>query len=58
MASHAAVVAGDAEAVGARMVNCDSGRPLVIIAVEKEQAIAYAVGNLTAQEFQAQWRPQ
>ena len=58
MASHAAVVAGDAEAVGARMVNCDSGRPLVIIAVEKEHAIAYAVGNLTAQEFQAQWRPQ
>lgn len=58
VASHAAVVAGDADAVGARMVNCASNRPLLIIAVEKNQAVEYAVGNLSAEEFQAQWKPQ
>lgn len=58
VASRAAVLAGSAEAIGARVVNCATDRALVFIAVPKEQAVEYAVGNLTTEEFQALWRPQ
>lgn len=58
IASRAAVVAGEAEAIGARLVNCETDHPLIFVAVPKEQAVAYAVGNLTAEDFQATWRPQ
>jgi len=58
IASRAAVLASDAEAIGARLVNCDTDRSLIFIAVPKEQAVEYAVGNLTAEDFQASWRPQ
>ena len=58
IASRAAVIAGDAEAIGARLVQCETERPLIFVAVPKDAAVEYAVGNLTAEEFQASWRPQ
>ena len=58
IASRAAVVAGDADAIGARLVNCETDRALIFVAVPKAQAVDYAVGNLTAEDFQAAWHPQ
>lgn len=58
IAARAAVVAAPADAIGARVVNCETERPVRFIVVPKEQAVEYAVGNLTAEEFQATWLPQ
>ena len=58
IAARAAVVAANADAVGARIVNCETDRSLTYIAVPKDQAVEYAVGNLSIEEFQATWRPQ
>jgi len=58
IASRTAVVAGEADAIGARLVNCETDRALIFVAVPKAQAVDYAVGNLTAEDFQAAWHPQ
>jgi hypothetical protein len=46
------------EAVGARMLNCGNNSTLLIIGVAREDAVAYANGQLTNEDFQALWRSQ
>jgi hypothetical protein len=49
---------GSIEAIGTRMLNCGNNSTLLIIGVAREDAVAYANGQLTDEEFQALWRSQ
>lgn len=46
----------DAEAVGARMINCDDNTTLLLIAVPVSGVVGYADGSLSEEDFQALWK--
>jgi hypothetical protein len=58
IASASESLPADVEAIGARMLNCGNNTPLLVIVVRRDDAVAYANGELTDQEFQALWRSQ
>lgn len=45
------------ESIGTRMISCDTNTPILAIGVSLADAIGYANGNLTDEEFQAGWKP-
>jgi hypothetical protein len=47
----------DNDAVGARMLDCDTNVSLLVIAATHGDALDYAQGNLSEEEFQARWLP-
>lgn len=57
LAEQAAVAAG-MDAIAARLVNCDTERPILMIAVDQAVAAAYAAGEATEVDYQLAWRPQ
>jgi hypothetical protein len=51
-------LAEDMDAVGARMLNCGNNSTLLVIGVSLENAVAYADGELSEEQFQALWTSQ
>jgi hypothetical protein len=46
------------DAIGTRLVNCDTGRTLAIIVAGRDAAQQYATGQMTQEQFEAGWEPQ
>lgn len=46
-----------AQAVGARMVDCETNSPLIALGVPLSDAVDYADGTLDSEQFQAKWKP-
>lgn len=46
------------QAVGVRLVNCESNAPMLSVATEIVSAQSFAQGDLSAGEFAATWQPQ
>ncbi len=46
-----------ADAIGVQMVDCQTSANLLAIGVSLSDAVAYANGDLTEEDFQARWKP-
>jgi hypothetical protein len=57
MAGVADRMSDDIEAVGARMVNCETQRLIRIIVVDRESALSFAGGTLDVSAFEQAWQP-
>lgn len=58
LARQAPTLPPDVEAIGVRLVNCETNAPLLTLAVDRETANAFAQRTLGAAQFQAAWQPQ
>lgn len=48
----------DVQAIGARLINCETNTPMLTLAVDRETANAFAERTIGAAQFQAAWQPQ
>ncbi|MBE2269736.1 MAG: hypothetical protein IAE80_15980 [Anaerolinea sp.] len=48
----------DSDAVGVRMLNCETGAPFVTMAVDRQSAVEHAAGTLSYVDFRDLWEPQ
>lgn len=58
IATAATALDDDVQAVGARMLDCATGRTFVVMAVDRGSAINHAAGTLAYVDFRANWQPQ
>lgn len=58
IANGTAALGSDVEAVGARMMNCTTGNPFVVFAVDRQSAMDHGAGTLSYVEFRERWQPQ
>lgn len=58
LASQSSSLPETVQAVGVRLVNCESNAPMLSVAAEIVTAQSFAQGDLSAGEFAATWRPQ
>jgi hypothetical protein len=58
LAEQAATSAAGVDAIGARMLNCDTGKPLAIVVVAQETAAQFAQGSISEADYEFAWRPQ
>jgi hypothetical protein len=58
MARQAPTLPAEVEAVGVRLINCETNTPMLTLAVDRETANAFAERTLGAAQFQAAWQPQ
>jgi hypothetical protein len=58
LAQQASTTAAGVHALGARMLNCDTGKPLAIVVVVQETAAQFAQGSISEADYQFAWRPQ
>ncbi|MBZ0282771.1 MAG: tetratricopeptide repeat protein [Anaerolineae bacterium] len=57
LADNNSLYGDDVDGVSARMVDCDTNLPLLMIGVPLLDVVAYADGMLSKEEFQAKWKP-
>jgi hypothetical protein len=56
IASASNSIDADLDAIGARMLNCGNNTTLRVIGVPLQDAVSFATGDSSEQEFQASWR--
>jgi hypothetical protein len=58
LAGESEALAGSADAIGIRTINCNDGSLVRVVAVGLESALNYAGGTTDAAAFAADWRAQ
>lgn len=58
LANGTAALPEDVQAVGVRMLDCNTGRAFVIMAVDRQSALDHAAGTLPYVDFRQRWQPQ
>lgn len=48
----------ETDAIGVRMLNCETGTPFVTMVVDRQSAIDHAAGALSYVDFRDRWQPQ